>query len=215
MPSWTCPTRFVTLDNSMSAKGIVGDLAASQFSAEPRRNSELRSENEEVVQARTQNVHNFADTPNSIPLKPLFCSISMAPELPLGFRYSDAIAVTIKFSGDPSAAGLTEHSVAARWRQHEHEVSVDPDMRMDMPTNTARFCALPAISRHQSQCGFTLPRHYPGPTVLELTFPPAETVVPTFSGLPSHSRSRDPLVIWSHVAGNYQQAARDVLGKMK
>lgn len=205
----------MTLDNSMSAKGIVGDLAAYQFSAEPRRKSELQSEIEEVVQARTQNVHNFADTPNSIPLKPLFCSISMAPELPLGFRYSDAIAVTIKFSGDPSAAGLTEHSVAARWRQHEHEVSVDSDMRMDSLINTARLCAPPAVSGPESREGFRLSRQYPGSTVLELTFPPAETVVPTFSGLPSHSRSRDPLVIWSHVAGNYQQAARNVLGKMK
>lgn len=88
-------------------------------------------------------------------------------------------------------------------------------MQTNAANNYVHFEAVPSTSTTLLLTALKSPLRCTGSTVLELSFQLAETVVPTLSGLPSHSRSRDPLVIWSHAAGSYQQAARNVLGKTK
>jgi hypothetical protein len=88
-------------------------------------------------------------------------------------------------------------------------------MQTNMPNNGTQFRTPPIISYAKYYGGITVHPGRTGSTVLELSFLPIETLVPTCSGLPSHSRQRARLVILSHVAGSYQQAARNALRKTK
>lgn len=171
-----------------------------------------------VVELRIHNAQTFAVTPSLAPLKHVFSLGSPASELPSVSGGTKAITDSINFSKGSCGAGLFGFTGAARGRsgnRPESLVSLSSGMQANTPNNNTQLRTLPIIScpiyRRGTKC---LPRRT-GSTVLELSFQRCKTVVPAFSGLPSHGQSRARLLICSHVAGSRQPGARSVLRKMK